>query len=589
MRMNLCVRPIILFFLSLETLALTSCGLSTTTPPSPPPVVVEPLPLPPDSRIAVPVEISFDTLLDLLTKEAKKQALADGQTPPVKGTMLITEPLKQLKVQRFHDWEEKLIQKLPKPPHIPGLPHPPDPADIIKIIKHHDPLTPVIINEGEQVGGDILEHITKLIDKVLPDVSYVIHYKASFNGIENAKVDGSTMLATLLFDWDLKADAHPPLASGAKIKSVLTAKGLTAVKLTANISVNDNAKLKVAIPDHGVVPEIRKLEIAGIGVNLVPLIPLEPTAQLMRTTVGVALDNVPLGKIAQSLVDKQDDKLTFGSRIREELKKVGRPIPLGKDLFLDVAPSGLLIGNPVGITRTAKTYLQIPLELVTPIRLVFANTAPLPFSSTPISELPIEKATTANRIVDLQIVGDVALDKCTATLDTAVEKFWREQDYSKKGFTPGPTKIWGSTEGRFVIELPIRRGTSQDAFVRVFAWGTPKVTEEPAAGGSPVEDSKLVELVVNDMDWTAESSSTLVKALTWLAHDKLRDILRQNSKVSLAEQEKQIKDHSQISRAFDKLKISLTIQSHHVQGVSIQDGFLRLRVSAKGEPSITVE
>ena len=511
--------------ISFVALALSISGCSSGIPPR----ITQPLPPPPESSISVPIDISLGTLQDLLTEQARRQPLADGQTPPVNGTLLVTTTVKQIKVKTVRDWVEDKRRNVPSIVGW-GLFGPTwGSIEAVDHIPHHEDVFKVI-DEGEQFAGEIVDHLTKLIDKNI-DVSYIIHYHATFDKIENPQVTGSTFTATFVFNWTLRADLRTPLPVGVTVKGILTATGISAVKATANLSVDDNARLKIAIPDHGVKPEVRSLEIGGIGVNLVPLISLDPSAVLTERTLGLALDNVPLGKVAQGMINEHDADLTFGERIRNELSKQDRPISVGHNVFLDVAPTRLLIGSPQGITRDGKTYLQVPVEVTSPIRVVFADKKPSSYSTTSAKDLPIQKMTEAHRLANLQLVGDVALDKCTAALDTAIKDFWEKQKYLTLQLEPGPTSIWESTDNQFVIEIPIRKQSTKKDFVRLFVWGLPKIVEENISSDPSEPNRKLKELIIENVGWTEKSNQILLNSFAWLARDELRSLLQQNATV----------------------------------------------------------
>jgi hypothetical protein len=348
--------------------------------------------------------------------------------------------------------------------------------------------------------------------------------------------------------------------------------------------VEDNAKLKVSIPPGGIQLEARSLAIEGTGVNLVPLIPLNPTALLTTETLDKLADVLPLHKFAQGALDKQGDKLAFGQRLRDVLNTQSRPIHLKDFGYFDAAPIAIRLGQPKGVERADGKFLILPAEIETPIRVVWGTTRPEPLKAE-FGTLPVKVTKEINRIADLQVVGDVELKTLTLRLDTAIQEAWKKLGYFDLGYEPGRTAILGCQDRRFLFAIPIRqRGNGKD-LITLYAWGRPRVLQDDSK--SPT--GGLRELRFDDLGWDSDTTNNALKTVSWLAEAPIRQVLVQYSTISLLELDAKIRKYATIEYETDNFSIALGIKNYEVRDVLFTDEYLRIVLRAVGEPFFSLK
>lgn len=553
--------------LVLPILLLGGCSTVEKITTTPPVQVVQPLPSPPAGALAIPVEILVETLRRQLEVEARKQTVAAGETPVVSGILTVPCEFKKIRVRSVvYDTvtQTKRVHKIVRWTYI--IPHwgwvdAPVETKVPRMVFS-------VVDEGQPFSGEFLNRFVETVTNQAT-ANFVIHYEATLGKIENLSINGDKLSATFLYDWKLGADLKSLLPAGAKTGG-LAAKGMSAIKVKAVLGI-ENAKLKISFVENEIKADARDLEIPGVGVNLVPLVPLNETMLLAEKTLAMIGDQFPLEQA--------------GEKVRAALQKLGRPAAIETNLFLDVAISALEIGPPAGVQRAGGTFLVVPVGLQTPIRVAFAATKPSPYQAYIPIDLPVRVTEQARLQESFQLVGDVALGSVMARMDSAFAESWKENNYSRKGYELAPVRLWETEGRRFVISIPIRKKKSGEDFAVLYAWGIPRVIEDNANPADP----KLVELRMDDLDWNPETKNLLAQSFSWLDGDKLLSVLQNTARIPLAGLETQIREHSARQIKTGSLSLVLNLQSHRVADFTIAGNVLRVTLNAIGGPSITVK
>lgn len=554
-------------------------GLSGCAHVSEPKMLTHNLPPPPESFVFVPVEIPVSTVKEALEAKGKSKPVASGKTDEVNGTVAVTFLAKQIRVKHVVQAANK-SQGLKRgllaaasggmsevARHVPG---------------QEQVLT--IIDKGQKITGEVVDRFTGPVTESV-EAKYVLHYTGKLARIESLYVKKDKLYVSALFDWDIRADLVGPLPVNYTVKSALTTKGLTAAKVVATLTTGEDGKLKIELDKGGTKVEVRSLDLPGLGLDLTKLIPYDVTAAATELAVSQAFAVLPVHKWAQKGVNKSDDARTFGKRIRAALKKQGCPITLGTNLFLDMAPSVLAFGNPAGIERNGTNLLVLPVELTTPVRLVFSKNEFAPFNLTNSDELRITTTTQSRRLVDMQLVTDISTDEITRLIDKELEKFWQANNYLTLGYEFGPTAIWESDGRKIVVRLPIRKKGSSRNLVVLHAWANLRIVEQQRSGKKG--DKVLKEARIENIDWNAQSKHLFVRSFAWLAHEPLRKAIQEAGKFSLEEVERGIEANRSQTYENGVLKVGFTLNTHEFQDLTIADGFVRIALHVTGEPLVS--
>lgn len=549
----------------LPILLLAGCSTVEKIKTTPPVVVVRPLPPPPAAALAMPVEISVETLRRQLEAEARKQTIAAGETPLVSGILSVPCELKKIRVRNtVYDtvMQTKRVHKIVRWTFI--IPHwgwvdAPVPVKVPRMVFS-------VVDEGQNFSGEVLNRFTETVTNTGP-ASFVIHHAATLEKIDDLAIIGGELSATFLFDWNLSAEVKSGLPAGAQTAG-LTAKGLTAVKIKGALGI-ENARLKISLAENAL--EVRALAISDVNVDLVPLIPLDETTQLTEKTLATVGE--------QFLLEKN------GRKIRDALQKLGRPAAIGTNLFLDVATSTQEIGPPSGEERGGGKFLVVPVVLLTPVRVEFtADKLPTYQAYIPI-DLPVRISQQARALESFQIVGEVALDGVKARMDSALAEIWAQNNFSRKGCEPGAARFWETDGQRFVIGVPLHRKKTGEDLGTLYALGTPRLVADNANPADP----KMVELRLDDLDWNAETKDALAKSFSWLAGDQILSALQDASRIPLGGLETQIRERSARPINAGNFSLALNLQSHRVADFTIAGNVLRVTLAALGQPTVTVK
>jgi len=533
--------------------------------------------------IAIPIEASVAKISEELAAEMGKKPLADGRLGPLNAEYGATFLIKKLRIKNVVYEIVNTYRTIPRWLRwgIPGG----FTLELLQTRVGRDVIS--VIDEGQAFTGEIVGRFVEPVIRKI-SVSYFLNYKARFKRIDGLHIDGNQLSAVMVFGWDLSADIQTPLPVGAA-KGVLAATGESLVRVRATLGIDDNARLKITFNQGGASPEfVSKLEIPGLDVNLVKLLPLNPSALATKETLAFVIDKLPLHLAAQHFINQKGDKLVFGEKLRDKLAKTARPIALANNIYLDFAPSAVLLGSPFGRQRDGANWLTLPFQIETPIRVIYSSTKLEPFGGTPPAALPIRTTPELRRLVDLQLVGDVELRTATAAADKAIGEIWEKNKYSSKGFVPGPTQLYETTEGRFAVCLPLRKtqGPQKD-FVRLFVIGKPELVKEnvPATATAPAHLTQSIQF--KDLDWTVETKNYLVKTIAWVARDAIRDALAKHTRIPLAGLEKSIRDHYVTTEKIGDFTVSLALKTDEITGFSIYGDYLRVVLHATGEPAMT--
>jgi hypothetical protein len=269
------------------------------------------------------------------------------------------------------------------------------------------------------------------------------------------------------------------------------------------------------------------------------------------------------GKAA--LVDERVARLDVRQRVGRWWALVGRPIPIGKEAWLELRPEAVNLGR----LRSGGGDVVAPLTITARPRIV---TGPRPDSSTtPLPDIAPADSTRNG----VQLALDAALDYDGATRLVAKQLVGRRFEKNGRAIVVHDARAFSAGHGRLALAL----GLTGDVAARV------------VLVGHPAYDSVTTMLTVPDLDFAVADASMLVRGADQLGHAALRDALRERARWPLGE----IIDgaRARAERAMNReltrgVRLTATLTRGRALGVHAGDDALHVRAAVGGRLGLAV-
>jgi len=377
--------------------------------------------------------------------------------------------------------------------------------DIIAIVSVP---TQIWIEPVEAVYKYVSKDVTKLIDKTYKTGVWVGHkvylkdLDINFNGPE--VIVFSRFNVDLLIDYE---QAVVPLGPKIKIKGLLNGNLKVDVNVTGDITINDNAELSIKIPEDGADIKFTNLSLPDAvgGIDIVDIIQSE--IQKIKNKIGKLVNKQLKKQIEKQIAKKQDD-LIFGDKIQQLLIDNSNPIALAEDLWLIPAPEKIYISQINGNGKGTNNRLTINIGAAAKPKLIASITKP---TVTIPDLIPIVSDEIESKIY-LYPQIDISYDFAEVEVESELKKLM-DKDYSNLPYTIDNVVFYPSDK-RLVIAVDLVKRKNNKRVVTFYLWGIPTLNNE------------IMEVRLEDFDYTLETKNYLIKIANWVLDDKIRNIIK---------------------------------------------------------------
>ncbi|MGQ0764270.1 MAG: DUF4403 family protein [Gemmatimonadota bacterium] len=317
------------------------------------------------------------------------------------------------------------------------------------------------------------------------------------------RVNGTTVSLESVIEFEGRGWYKPPITP-----EVSAACGTSGVlRPRARIRI---ASTLVLTPAWNLQSRSRVLAVEPYGDSIrdrcrVTLFRIDVTDKVLQATRGL------LGARLRGL-DSAIARVSTRERFERWWRDISRPVRLSDSVWLVINPLDVELGEVRGDRSTAIAALRLEAQ-----PMIITGNRPNDF------ELfkPLPRLTRRNRVgrgLRVSLQGDLGYDVATVMLQRAI--VGRQIDIGPRSLRVDDITLMGIGRGR--VAVGVRFGGS--ARGNVYFTGTPQY--------DPASD----QLLVPDLDYDLATSDLLVRGLSWLKDDAIRDFLRQRARFPVDDQ-----------------------------------------------------
>lgn len=266
----------------------------------------------------------------------------------------------------------------------------------------------------------------------------------------------------------------------------------------------------------------------------------------------------------RSFIDGKIAQVAIRPRFEQWWLLLQKPIRLTDEVWLQINPTAVRMGESVGSRRTLVTALG------------FSASPRVVTGSRPSDgALPLPPLSAAAVGDGLHILLEGVVDYEAATRLLEKQLVGRKVTRAGQTLEVKSVRLFGIGGGKLALEL--RLGGSTRAHVYFV--------------GTPVYDPKARELFVPDLDYDVGTANTLVSGFEWIRHDDVRNFFRTQARWSVGDVMATGRQRLQAGMNRDLAPgVRLTAEVREVRGIAVhaRRKDIRLRAQADANAKITV-
>lgn len=488
-------------------IVLAACSFDL---PNPPPHSETAAPTPySGSTISMSIGVDVTNVRDKLITELKARPLVEGNSPDLSIRLLA---------------EEKSI--FDEPQKIVDVPYKAAFCQIEKVSKQVEKMTKVVETYGcwlnplkwGQCSRDVLKPVIETvwedvnkcypeqlevahtafttIERMTPrvfDTSAVLNYRADVESLSLA-IQGDRIKISATVNAPVSADIKQNLLVGN-----VTAKGALSCTSTFDVGAQATVSLISKGDEIGVAANLNSIDL-DVNKFCVPGAVELTQAWSLSTPQNIAVSQFIKSTIQKAIFDsvhdaiaKQADGLTIGQELGRAAAALGGVHPLGSEVWLKVMPSKVRIGPVHGVLAGDKQLLRTSVALDANLGVTYGGA---PALATPIATVPVSLEETSG-VFKLAPRGMIPLNKMSDILRAEAQK-WAAEPLRKTGFELGEIEVYQSGPA-IVLGIQINSTSWWQPSGRIYLSGT------------PTYDNKNGTIVLEQFDFTADTSNWLVK------------------------------------------------------------------------------
>ncbi len=498
-----------------------------------PPLKIDPHEVPSvkTSLISLPIEVDVAGIEREIWRSLPNP-LAEGTTGEVNVTVLATEEV------TFKEWKDLIVEKGKKGywetryrsvkktvSEAFDCFDPKKPWKIFKCYKEIVKLVKVPYDFWVPATKDIIEPVlhefTKIVDKAL-GVSAQINYKI-FPESFDLNVDGNSFTADTRIKLRIRLDYKQnavPWGPEVRVKGALDCTIRPLIKIKGNIHLGDDADILVDIPDEGGEIEFERFCIPSAIKAFDIASKLNPVVWGVKKLAGDQLNKVLTKKIREAVAGKTGD-LVFKDEILNAAAKINVPQSVAENIWIIPQLQEIRYTDIKG----SDGKLKLALGFLAAPSVVYAAGLPQKANQgAPVVE--IKKVASITPETQLMVDGRVNLDDAKEELNQELGE-WVKEEIPDLPFFPKVGALYGSGE-KFVIGLDIVRASNEKKKTSVYLWAVPKY------------DSDSLEVFLDEIEFTIQSKSAVLKYLGSVAEGLIVKFLEKESRWSIQEDKAQI-------------------------------------------------
>lgn len=397
----------------------------------------------------------------------------------------------------------------------------------------------------------ISKDVTQFIDKTFKVGMWVKH-KVYLTNLE-ILFQGSDVKIFTSYRIDLALDYEQsliPLTKAMRVKGLLSGVIEAKINLVGKISINEKAELQIEASESDTKIKFTKILLPA-AIDALDFLKITQTEDILTKKLLEEPINKYIFKEVQKQISKKQVDIKLAQKIQKLVYENSSPLALSKDLWLIPEAKKISISQVNGEGDICSNRLTINVGIIAKPELITSTSKPIVHQAHSIPIICKNLSPKVYLYPSLNIKYDFVENMIEEDLQNLIDKEYTNSHYSIKN-----VKIYPSKD-KLVIAIDLIDKKDTEKIATFYLWGTPKLNRE------------LMNISLEDFDYTIESRSFLIDIADWMLDAKIKNLIHKEAIFSYKE------DFEKLSSKLSTIKheSSKKIITGRIDLVGIEDVF----------------
>lgn len=380
-----------------------------------------------------------------------------------------------------------------------------------ELIKEYENIQSNWLKPLESTYNYVAKDITKAIDKTFKTGVWIKH-KVYLKDL-HIVFQGSNIHIFTSYKIDISVDYEQsaiPLGDAVKIKGLLNGVLEADIELMGKVSIDEKAQLHIQAIENKTKVEFTKILLPS-AVDILDILKITKTEDFLTDKLLEEPINKYIFNEVENHISKKQVDIQLAKRIQKLVYENSVAVELSKDLWLVPQPNKISVSQITTPNGACSNLLSVNVGVIATPKLVKSSLQPLVQQA---KTIPLVCETLEPKIYlypSLNLKYDFVANIIENELKSLLS-----QEYTEAKYSISNVKIYPS-DTKLVMALDLIEKSDAKKVVTFYLWGTPKL------------NSHLMNITLEDFDYTIESKNYLVNIANWVLDDKLKNFIHKRT------------------------------------------------------------